>query len=198
MSVINDGTGKGNKAKVDGSNRLHAYAVTRSEAGSAVHEERAYNINTGLITLTTAGESGVCYVYNNEPKALIVTGIVAILGPSTGGASTDITRVRIYKNVTTGTLVSAATDVDTISNRDFGSSETLTANVYKGTEGSTITDGTVHIESLINPGSRVFFAIDEELPKGHSIAVSFEPNDSNTSMKCMAAVICHLEDEELE
>ena len=57
-----------------------------------------------------------------------------------------------------------------------------------------ITNGSVHIESLINPGSRVFFGIDEILTKGDSMAITFEPNDSNTSMKTMAAIICHLSD----
>ena len=100
----------------------------------------------------------------------------------------------MYKNPTTGTLISGATDADTSSNRNFGSSNTLTADVYKGSGSSTVTDGSVHIESLVSPGNRVAFNIDEVLTKGDSMAITFEPNDSNTSMKAMAAIVCHLKD----
>ncbi len=190
---IKDGTGQGYLAGVDETNRIQTRSVSKSEDKEATENGDSFNINSGLITLTSDGESGVLYLKNNDTEKIHVTAIVAILGPSTDGSSTDTTRVRIYKNPTTGTLISGATAVDTNSNRNFSSSKTLTVDAYKGAEGSTITDGIVHIESLINPGSRVFFGIDEFLDKGNSIAVSYEPNDSNTSMKCMAAILCHKE-----
>ena len=109
------------------------------------------------------------------------------------GAATDTTHVRVYKNPTAGTLISDANNVNVNSNRNFSSSQTLSDSLAyaASANGKTITDGTVHIESLISPGSRVNFQIDEVLKKGNSIAVSFEPNDSNTSMKVMAALITH-------
>lgn len=187
---LRDGTGSGYLAEVDESNRLLTRSIEKSEDKEATENGDSFNINSGLITLTTDGESGILYVTNNDTTKIHVTGIVAILGPSTGGDSSDTTRVRIYKNPT---AFSSSTVVDINSNRNFASSKTLTGDFYKGAEGATITDGTTHIESLINPGSRVFFAIDEFLDKGNTIAVSYEPNDSNTSMKCMAAIICHKE-----
>jgi hypothetical protein len=194
---IGDGKGRGRSAGVNQDNQLltRSVSVDSQEQGTVFGE--SFNVNTGLITLTTADESGVLYVKNTySSRNVVVTGIVAILGPSTGGSTTDTTRIRIYRNPTTGTLITDATAVDTNSNRNFGEDSTLTADAYKGTEGSTITDGTVHLESLVNPGNRVFFSIDEMLQPGNSIAVSYEPNDSNTSMKCMTAIVCHLLREE--
>ena len=180
-------------AKVDKSNRLDTRGITKTETANATVEADSYNINTGLITLTTAGESGVMYLKNNEDRDINVDAIVVIFGPSTGGAATDTNQVRIYRNPTTGTLISGAVDADINDNRNFGSSKTLAALAYKGATGNTITDGSVVIESLVGPGSRVSFAIDLVLTKGDSVGISYEPSDSNTSMKCMAAIVLHLE-----
>ena len=183
----------GQVARVDSNKRIHAHAVSLPENEKATEDEDSYNINSGLLTLTTADESGILYVKNNETRNLHISGIVTIFGPSTNGVATDTVHVRIYKGITAGTLQSEAVAAPIQSNRNFGSSDTLTADMYKGGEGKTIT-GTSHIESLVSPGNRVFFAIDEILQKGNSIAISYEPQDSNSSMKVMAAVICHLED----
>lgn len=191
---IEDGTGKGFTAQIDGANRIHTLSTTITGAQDATDRGDSYNINSGLVTLTDATEQGILYVKNDETRDLHITSIVAILGPSTGGSATDTTRVRIYKNPTAGTLISTATPADTSSNRNFGSSLTLDVDAFKGDGSATVTDGTVHIESLISPGNRVVFNIDEVLAKGDTIAVTYEPNDSNTSMKTMAALIVNLDD----
>jgi len=183
----------GYTAKVDKSNRLDTRGITKTETANATVEADSYNVNTGLITLTTAGESGVMYMKNNEDRDINIDAIVAIFGPSTGGAATDTNQIRVYRNPTTGTLISGAVDVDDNDNRNFGSSKTLLADAYKGATGNTITNGSVVVESLVGPGARVSFNIDLVLTKGDSIAISYEPSDSNTSMKCMAAIILHLE-----
>lgn len=185
---------RGTTVKVDKNERFHTFAVSRTVSEQATQDSIAYNLNSGLITLTTAGESGIIYFKNNEDTPFDVSSIVVILGPSTGGSATDTTRVRIYKNPTTGTLISDATASDINSNRDFGTSDSLSESLsFKGATGKTITDGLIHIDSLVSPGSRAPFTISEVLRKGNSIAVSLEPNDSNTSMKCMVAIVGHLE-----
>lgn len=185
---------RGTTVKVDKNERFHTFAVVRTVSEQATQDSIAYNLNSGLVTLTTAGESGIIYFKNNESESFDISSIVVIMGPSTGGSATDTTRVRVYKNPTTGTLISGATAVDINSNRDFGTSDTLSSSlVYKGATGNTITDGSVHIDSLVSPGTRASFAISEVLRKGNSLAVSLEPNDSNTSMKVMVAIVGHLE-----
>lgn len=189
-----DGTGSGYTAKVDSENRVRTLAVTVSSCDDATDKGNSYNINTGLVTLTSAAESGILYIKNGEDKHLHLSSVVVILGPSTGGSATDTTRIRFYRNPTTGTLISNATAVADNGNRNFGSSNELTDTLaYAGATGNTVTDGEVIIESLVSPGNRISFDIDMVLPKGKSIAISLEPNDSNTSMKTMVAAICRLE-----
>ncbi len=194
MSLIEDGTGTGSKAQVDANNDLHITGTTETDGQLATEKSDSYNVNSGLVTITSVDEQGILYLKNNETRDLIIRSIVLILGPSTNGSATDTTRVRMYKNPTAGTLISEANAADTVSNRNYGSSNTLTADAYKGDASATVTDGSVHIESLISPGSRAVFSIDEILTKGDSIAVTVEANDSNTSMKVMAALVCHLKD----
>jgi hypothetical protein len=173
MSIsIKDGA-SGNVQTVDKSSRAHTFSVTRGSGQQAAADKSAWNINSGLVTLTTPGESGVFYFKNVESFNVDVASIVVILGPSTGGVTTDTTQVRVYKNPTAGTLISNAVTAGVIvENRDFDAGAASQLNnslAYVGVEGDTITDGTLYI----------------------SIAVSYEPNDSNTSMKCMVALICH-------
>lgn len=191
---ITDGTGSGYSVKIDAANRIHGISTSATPGQDATDRADSFNLNSGLVTLTDASEQGVLYLKNNETRNIHILAIIVILGPSTNGVTTDITRIRFIKNPTTGTLISEATAADTNSNRNFGSSLTLDADVFKGDGSATITNGTVHIDSLVSPGSRASFGIDEILTKGDTIAITYEPNDSNTSMKCMAAIVCHLED----
>ena len=194
MSTIDDGTGTGFSLRIDGSNRAKIEGVTKSIGQAASEREEGYNINSGLVTVTTVDEQGILYMKNNETRDIHITNTVLIFGPSTSGVTTDTIRARIYKNPTAGTLVSEAIEADTDSNRNFGSGDTLSIDAFKGDGSSTITDGSVHIESLISPGNRVPFPIEMILRKGNSIAITVEAPDSNTSMKCMVAIVCHLAD----
>ena len=191
MIIQDAATGK--TARVNLDNTLAVHSISISEAEHASDLGQSYNVNSGLITLTNAAESGVIYFKNNENENIHIDSIIIILGPSTGGVTTDTTRVRIYSDPTTGTLISTALAADIVQNRNIGATYALTADVYKGAEGNTITDGANLLESLLSPGNRVAFGLDLTLPKGKAIGVSLEPNDSNTSMKCMVAFNCHIE-----
>ena len=105
---------------------------------------------------------------------------------------TDATRVRVYRNPTGGTLISGAVLVSNNQNRNFGTNRTLTADAYKGATGNTVTGGNIIVEVFVNPGERELLNIDMTLTKGDSVAVSYEPNDSNTSMKCMVDAAVHI------
>jgi len=190
--TIKDGAGSGFLARVDARNRLVGTTVTDSQFEDSNLFGNAYNVNSGLITLTTAGESGIIYLKNKEALDFHVTRVVAIFGPSSGGSTVDTVRVRVYRNPTTGTLITNTAGVAANSNRNFGSSNDFDSDAFAGAEGNTITDGSVHIDSLIDPGSRVSFGVDEILIKDNTIAVSFEPPDSNESMKTMCALVGYL------
>ena len=136
-NMIQDGTGTGNMARVS-DNELHTRAVIETEEHDANEDGRAYNINTGIVNLTSGDASSVLYVKNNnDSQDLVIAAIAVGIDHSTGGSSTEMCRVTIIRNPTSGTIVDDATDVAIKSNRNYGSSNTLTVDAYKGAEGKT-------------------------------------------------------------
>jgi hypothetical protein len=193
MSVIIDGTGTGNQAKVDSEKRLRVFAVTQSGTIHNNLEENSYNLNTGLITLTSANESAVMYFKNNENNPYVITAVAVGLGPSTGGVATSIPFITVTRNPTGGTVVDDESAVSINSNRNFGSTNTLTADVYKGAEGKTLTGDVEHLLFYQATSGRLYATIDEVLPKGTSIGVKVTPPTSNTSMTCYVALVGYLQ-----
>jgi len=194
MAKIEDGTGTGVLQKVDAAFRAKTAGVSSTIQQDATDREDSFNINSGTVVNSVATEQGILYVKNNETRNLHVTGVIAIIGVSTNGTETNF---KMYKNPTAGTLIDSGgtTDADTNSNRNFGSSKTFTADVFKGDGSSTVTDGTVHIESIISPSlTRVFFAIDEVISPGDTTAITFTIAANDSATNCMAALIAHLED----
>lgn len=195
VDSIKDGTGTGNLAKVDSRNRVHAKSVSISEEFDANNLGDAYNINTGVVSLTDSVDTPMLYIKNNETEDLIIVAVVIGLGISTGGDATDWIKGTFIRNPTAGTIVSSPVDVEIKSNRNYGSSNTLTADTYKGATGKTMTDGEDHILVQLGGGnSRSFIAINEELPTGTSFGVKIDPLASNTAMDCYVAVICYLKE----
>ena len=191
--VMKDGTGTGNTMKVDSNNRAHTYSVTINEENQANEDGDAYNINTDDITLTNATETPVLYVKNNEDKDLHITAFALHAGSTTGGTTSEDIKWTVIRNPTAGTIISNANNVAIKSNRNFGSTDTLLADAYKGATGETMTDGDDHIVFKSTNQSRVYATIDELIPKGSSIGIKCAPQTSNTSMTVYAAAICHLE-----
>lgn len=171
-------------------NQLKTFATTRSIFTQINIEGDAYNINTGEITLTNDTETPVLYFKNNGERSFLVTALAIGLRDSTGGAG--MATPKVIRNPTGGTIVSGATNVDIVSNRNFGSNNTLTADIFKGATGNTVTGGTEHILIFQSDTSRLFASIDEVLPKGASLGINITPPTGNTSMTVYAAVIGHL------
>ncbi len=190
--VIADGAGKGYSAQVGSDLRLRTSATTRTASENATIEGDSYNLNTGIVTLTNTADTPVMYVKNNEDRNLHIQTIVVILGASASG--TGESKITIISNPTVGTIItSTPTDIDISVNRNFGSTNELTADAFKGAIGDTMTDGDDYIQSLISAGSRVAFNIDTLIPKGKTIGVKIQPPASNTSMAIEVAFVCRLE-----
>ena len=192
--IITDGNGSGYQAKVSTDHRLATDSISFSRAEDAVELGDAYNINTGVISLTTANKSATLYVKNNEGSPLIISNIFYLIGNSTGGSGDMLITVR--RNPTTGTLISNATAAEMAGvNRNFGSSKTLDANIYKGAEGSTVTDGDKVIESIFNqtPNRYILNVGSIDLPKGTSISFEITPATGNTSLDVQFALDCFLD-----
>ena len=188
---IEDNTGSCNGLKVDALNRAYVNAVDQTQADFYVRSGHSYNTNTGTINLTNGSESGILYMLNNEDEDIVIPSFIYLLGNSTGGTSTEDIEVKIYKNPTGGTLISGGTDFVPV-NRDFGSANTLGATVKKGAQGSTITGGTVALDSLFPSSGRQVVAVETILPKGASVAISVTPRSTNSSMNVQIAIAAYL------
>lgn len=181
VKIKSGSTGK--VAKVDEHKRLHVDAITFGRSEQEVELGNGYNINTGIINLTSANKSGILYFKNTEDFDIVITSIFYILGNSNSNGDTLVT---ILKNPTTGTVISDAVvcEMDSV-NRNFGSSFTLKDNSvsYSGGEAKTFTDGTKVIESIVQSAKRTVVNVgDIVLPKGSSIGFDVTPPSGNTSI----------------
>ena len=180
--TIKDGSGSGYAAKVDKNLRVHALAVSSSISQASAVGGDTYNVNTGTIALTTATQTAVLYLKNNTDNDLYIDSIGFLLGNSTSGTG-DVS-LEVIKNPTTGTLISNAVAAPIVENKNAGSSKVLDANVYKGVEGDTVTNGTDWYNSLLSGAARTYAIATGTLviKSGNSISVNITPQTSNTAM----------------
>ena len=190
-----DGTGSGNSAKVDKNKSLHTYTVSQTETQQGTDKGNSWNISTGNVTIS--GASGLLYLRNDEDVDFIIDSIAVGLG---AGTVSDIPEITLIKGVSTGTLVSAADVAPIVQNRNFGSSKILksTTHVYKGVDGSTITNGSDVALFYQGASSRLFASVDFDLTRGTSAAIKIDPKLSSGTIKCYVAIIGHLKDPDNE
>lgn len=183
MSTLEDGTGDGFTAKVDDLNRLHTHAFTVPLPTFASTRGDAFNISTGLINLTNASESGLLYIKNNESDDISIIAEFVNIGTSLDSCCAVVSLtgvVRFHLNSTTGTLISGGACACR-NNRKIGDATTLTADIKKGVQGSTITNGS-EIPIPTSPSTRNVIGSEWIIPKGASFAVSYQPPTGNVSV----------------
>ena len=187
MEQIQDGTGKGNLAKVDNDNRLYTNNVNREEVELAIYLGNGYNINTGLVDITNAStENAICYIENIGSEDIIINEILIILGASTGGSGDGT--LKVYRNPTTGTIISNAINVESNVNRNFGSSNLLNVKAYKGATGNTLSGGSVFGSTTRSTASVIDFTSTPLLLKtGNSIGLTWSAAVGNTSQSVRIA-----------
>jgi len=192
MKIIDDtGTGKG--AKVDLNNRLWTNGVNHTGQEDATSKGLAYNLNTGLVNLTTTADSAVMYMKNNDATGRVFHVDNIAVGMGSAATLSDLVKITVIRNPTAGTIVSDASNVDMNANRNFGSSKTLVADVYKGADAKTLTDGDDIVQFLQPEGSRLFATIGLDVPVGSSIGVKILPTGiSANTMIAYVALIGHL------
>lgn len=182
---IKNGVGDGNVARVDSNHRLHTLAVNRTASENASGEGYSYNLNTGIITLTSSARTPVGYLKNNGNNDIRVTSIGFQMMASSGGSGRILTE--IVKTPNAGTVISGATKFSIIENKNAGSSREVDADVFKGGTGLTLTGGKDFYQSLIPsaPFSYVIATGDIVLTKGSSIGIFVTPPSGNTSVEFM-------------
>lgn len=183
----------GKSAKVNDQNRLLTDTISKFEQQDAIDKGNAYNLNTGQVSITQ--ETAMIYLKNNESLPLFIDAIAVGIGKPTGGNATftDNVEITIIRNPKAGTVISGATDIPININRNFGSSNELTADAYVAADGETITDGDDALLIAQNGQGRVFAGVGIELDKGNSVGVKVNPNLDATSVEVYVAIICHLE-----
>ena len=192
MAKITDGTGNGLSSRVDGNNRLHVHSVQVTEVVHSAEQGLAFNLNTGLISLTADGT--LLYIQNNETRDLVVEAIA--LGNDGGATHSLRPLLTVTRNPTGGDLITDATSADFNQNRDFGSSRVLGADVFKGKVGGTISGGDTIAILQASPAGRDFYTINFVLPEGASIGLSYSANISSGTAQVYAAAVCYLRDPE--
>lgn len=191
--IIKDGTGKGNTVKVDNNNQMHVQSITETEIQDATRKGNAYNLNTGTIGLTSSTASGVLYFKNDESPVNGESGFVLdalAVGIDNQGTQAGACVITVVRNPSS---VSFSTAVDMSQNRNFGSSNTLSSTtlVYKGAEGATVTGGDDIAIFYQNTGTRGYYEINMEIPKGSSIAVKIDTQTTSGTTNLYAALIGH-------
>lgn len=191
MPRLEDGKGSGRSAQVDDANRLRTHAVTESESLHASEEGNAYNLNTGLISIS--GDATLMYFKNNGEKDFVIEAIA--LGSFEGITHSDDPYITLVRNPTAGDLIGDATAISMNQNRNFGSSETVVADVYKGKNGGTLTGGDDIAILQATPGGRSFYGINFVLPKGSSMGMKLTANVTSGSANWYAAIIGFVKDD---
>lgn len=186
--TIKDGTGTGSVAKVDSGNRLAVRAVSENTADHAAEFGQRFSLNTGTLTLTSANESSVFYVKNQQSNNLWVDSLFVSLGISTGG--TGPCDISVYFKTTSGTIVSDATAVEIAANMHLGSAGTMdVSDIFKGGEGKTQVGGVKSMSSLI-PQNTSSSIIQHRIviPVGQTLVIAITPPASNTSLAIQAGI----------
>lgn len=189
MKLI-DGTGSGSQARVGTDNRLQVRAVSESEVIHFTEDGEAYNFNTGLISIT--GDATLIYMKNTSNNNFVITDVA--IGSFEGITHSDDPYITLVRNPTGGDLISDATAVSINQNRNFGSSKTASANVYKGKVGGTLTGGNSAAILQVTPGSRSIYPINFLLQKGSSIGITLTANRSSGTANYYAAIIGYYKD----
>jgi hypothetical protein len=192
--ILQDGTGKGYQLQITELNRAETDATIKTRiADISLREGQAYTIASGFISLTTtASYSGVLWIKNTDTEGRdMFIEHIRVCGTGAGTMSMEALQCIVYRNPTTGTLISGASAAYK-ANNNFGSANEFNGLAYKGADGNTITNGdwftqfTTHI-----PGHSVIDFNDSIiLPKNSSIGFALKPTD--TCEICME-VNCHFE-----
>jgi len=190
--IIEDGTGTGNTAKVSG-NKLFTHSISEPENIHSTEQGDSYNINSGLIALTSGTASSVLYLKNNELRDIVIEAVA--IGVSSGGTTSDVSYIEIVRNPTS---VDYSTAVPINQNRNFGSSKVISVDTYIGAEGSTSTGGDVVLLFQSSAGNRLFASTNMVLTSGSSVAINVNTNTTSGTTNVYAAIVCYIKDETLE
>lgn len=182
----------GDAARVSESGRVWTYSSTETIAQTAVEHGEAFNINTGLLTLTDGSDSSVMYLKNTDPLPFFISALA--VGVGTLDAPTERALITMVRNPTGGTIISNASNVAMNQNRNFTSNVEFRGLAYKGGQGVTCTGGSDIAIFHTGSNQRLFATIDFLLPRGTSVGIHVALNNANGG-SVYAAIVGHYYDE---
>jgi hypothetical protein len=188
--IIENGVGDCRPAKVDKTNKLLVRSVIEDGAFEAVMDGNHYAITSGAITLTGTVSNAMLYFKNNENFPLVIDRVIVNTGDSTGGTIDEFILTSTFNP--NGLVSGGGVDVTQV-NTNLGSSNSLSITSEKGADGATVDGGsTAGAWRIENPTRHRYIDVRWFLPKGSSVALSYTPPASNTSMVAVCAVNAHL------
>ena len=203
MEVAIKNGSNGDVALVDKNRRLHTETIIQEQSDHACDTgiEQKYNVNTGDITINNATKLTTLYMKNTGADDLVITALIYNLGNSASGSGDA--KIDVIRNPTTGDIIDNTNNVlagaGEEANQNFGSSNTLTGNFYKGAVGETAVNGSVTITTrTASHTGRIPLALGAiTIPKGKSIAIDYTPPTSNTSQIVQFAAACFVRTSEV-
>ena len=187
-TIIQDGTGTGDRLRITPFNRLLAQSVTITEEDDAISRGEGYQIASGPVSFTSSTASSILYTKNDDDRDFVIDRCVLILGSAVGAGTTDDWTFQVLRNPTAGTLIDNAVAAG-ISNSNHGSANIPTGLNYKGVQGDTLTDGTGAAQPIKQSIDRIILPLGRRLPKGTSIGFKLTPPAGSTS--ATALVVTH-------
>ena len=181
--IIKDGTGSGNTAQVDISNKLNTRAIISPSIHEAAEVGEAVFVSSGFVTLTTTCQSAILWYQNDEDRDLLISEVFFTVGPSSGG--TGSVSFAFRKNATG--LSSAVGDA-LFTNPNFGSETVFCSTSERGEEGATVTGGCPTAGFFIALNGTTELSATLVIPKGNSISVQVTPPAGNTSVTVAVAL----------
>jgi hypothetical protein len=179
-TIIQDGTGTGDRLRVTPFNRMLVQSVVITEEDDAISRGDGYQIASGPVTFTGANQTAVLYTKNDDDRDFVLDRAVLILGSAVGATATADWTVQVLRNPTGGTIIDNAVAAG-ISNSNHGSANIPTGLNYKGVESDTFTDGTGAPQPIKQSIDRIILPLGRRLPKGTSIGFRVTPPAGTTS-----------------
>ena len=187
-TIIQDGTGTGDRLRITPFNRLLSQAVIITEEDDAISRGDGYQIASGPVTFTGANASAVLYTKNDDDRDFVLDRAVLILGTAVGATATADWTVQVLRNPTAGTIIDNALAAG-ISNSNHGSANIPAGLNYKGVESDTFTDGTGAAQPIKQSIDRIILPLGRRLPKGTTIGFRVTPPAGTTA--ATALIVTH-------
>lgn len=195
---LEGGNNPGNRVYVSDNGEAKTFSVSVTDQSNQSVKGKAFNLNSGLITLTDAVETPIFFLRNDtEIEPLIVPKVFYTIFPSTGG--TGKVKINLYKQITGGTILDA-TDL-VLQNFNASDSSVLAGSTTSkiGATGVTFSGGTIWPE-IVLLGPSIRSATDFEtivLPRGSNLLVTLTPPVGNTSMEVELGCNLYVKEKEI-